>query len=121
MSFPSGITNINNMAPELPVQASEDLLSTPMFNLIHSFGVDLHHAEAYIGKTTRMSRFEKLSTDGGQLDGSGIDPASEVPVRTDIDATMEIYAKSMVTNEQVKICTACFKFSVNTLESLKAA
>lgn len=101
MSFPTGITNINNMAPELPVQASEDLLSTPMFNLIHSFGVDLHHAESYIGKTTRMSRFERLSTDGGQLDGSGIDPASEVPVRTDIDATMEIYAKSIVTNEQV--------------------
>jgi N4-gp56 family major capsid protein len=89
------------MAPELPVQASEDLLSTPMFKLIHSFGVDLHHAESYIGKTTRMSRFERLSTDGGQLDGSGIDPASEVPVRTDIDATMEIYAKSIITNEQV--------------------
>lgn len=103
MSFPTGITNINNMAPELPVQASEDLLSTPMFNLIHSFGVDLHHAEAYIGKTTRMSRFERLSTLGGQLDGSGIDPASEVPVRTDIDATMEIYAKSIVTNEQVAL------------------
>lgn len=101
MSFPTGITNINNFAPELPVQAAEDLLSTPMFNLIHSFGVDLHHAEAYIGKTTRMSRFERLSTEGGQLDGSGLDPASEVPTRTDIDATMEIYAKSIVTNEQV--------------------
>jgi len=101
MSFATGITGIGNMAPELPVQAAEDLLSTPMFNLIHSFGVDLHHAESYIGKTTRMSRFERLSTDGGQLDGSGIDPASEVPVRTDIDATMEIYAKSIVVNEQV--------------------
>lgn len=101
MTFPTGITGINNLAPELPVQASEDLLSTPMFNLIHSFGVDLHHAESYVGKTTRMSRFERLSTDGGQLDGSGIDPASEVPVRTDIDATMEIYGKSIVTNEQV--------------------
>lgn len=101
MSFPTGITNINNMAPELPVQAAEDLLSTPQFNLIHSFGVDLHHAEAYIGKTTRMSRFERLSTEGGQLDGSGIDPASEVPVRSDIDATTEIYAKSIVVNEQV--------------------
>ncbi len=89
------------MAPELPVQASEDLLSTPMFNLIHSFGVDLHHAESYIGQTTRMSRFERLSTDGGQLDGSGLDPASEVPVRTDIDAKMEIYAKSVTTNEQI--------------------
>jgi hypothetical protein len=55
MSFSTGITGIQNMAPELPVQASEDLLSTPMFNLIHSFGVDLHHAESYIGKTTRMS------------------------------------------------------------------
>lgn len=97
----TGITGIQNMAPELPVQASEDLLSTPMFNLIHSFGVDLHHAESYIGKTTRMSRFERLSTEGGQLDGSGIDPASEVPVRTDIDADMQIYAKSIVTNEQV--------------------
>lgn len=101
MSFSTGITNINNMAPELPVQAAEDLLSTPMFNLIHSFGVDLHHAESYVGQTTRMSRFERLSTDGGQLDGSGIDPSSEVPVRTDIDAKMEIYAKSMIVNEQV--------------------
>lgn len=103
MSFPTGITNINNMAPELPAQASEDLLSTQMFNLIHSFGVDLHHAESYIGKTTRMSRFERLSTEGGQLDGSGIDPASEVPIRTDIDATMEIYAKSIIVNEQVNL------------------
>ncbi len=101
MTFPTGITNTYSMAPELPVQAAEDLLSTPMFNLIHSFGVDLHHAESYIGKTTRMSRFERLSTDGGQLDGSGLDPASEVPQRTDIDATMEIYAKSITTNEQV--------------------
>lgn len=101
MSFPAGITNINNLAPEVPVQALEDFLSTPMFNLIHSFGVDMYHAEAYLGKTTRMSRFERLNTEGGQLDGSGIDPASEVPVRTDIDAKMEVYAKSIVVNEQV--------------------
>lgn len=91
------------MAPELPLQFSEDLLSTPMFNLIHSFGADLHYAEAHIGKTTRMSRYERLSTDGGQLDGSGIDPASEVVIRTDIDATTEIYAKSVVINEQVTL------------------
>jgi N4-gp56 family major capsid protein len=101
MTSPSGITNIYNLAPEVPVQALEDFLSTPQFNLIHSFGVDLYHAEAYLGKTTRMSRFERLSTDGGQLDGSGIDPAPEVPIRSDIDAKMEIYAKSIVVNEQV--------------------
>lgn len=102
MSSPTfGITGINNLAPEVPVQALEDFLSTPMFNQIHSFGVDLYHAEAYLGKTTRMSRFERLSTDGGQLDGSGIDPSSEVPVRSDIDAKMEIFAKSIVVNEQV--------------------
>lgn len=99
----NGITNINNMAPELPLQFSEDLLSTPMFYLIHSFGADLHYAEANIGKTTRMSRYERLSTDGGQLDGSGIDPAPEVVVRSDIDATMEIYAKTVVVNEQVTL------------------
>ena len=99
----TGITNINNMAPELPLQFSEDLLSTPQFNLIHSFGADLHFAESNIGKTTRMSRYERLSTDGGQLDGSGIDPAPEVVVRTDIDATMEIYAKTVVINEQVTL------------------
>src|SRR5579863_8823873 len=99
----TGITNIQNMAPELPLQFSEDLLSTPQFNLIHSFGADLHFAEAHIGKTTRMSRYERLSTDGGQLDGSGIDPAPEVVVRTDIDATTEIYAKTVVINEQVTL------------------
>lgn len=101
MSFPTGITSINNMAPEMPVQASEDLLSTPQFNLIHSFGVDLHYADSYVGKNYRMSRFDRLSTEGGQLDGSGIDLASEVPVRTDVDATMEIYSKTITTNEQV--------------------
>ncbi len=98
-----GITNINNMSPELPLQFSEDLLSTPMFNLIHSFGADLHHAEAHYGKNTRMSRYERLSTDGGQLDGSGIDPAPEVVVRSDIDAAMEIFAKTVVINEQVTL------------------
>lgn len=99
----TGITNINNMAPEVPLQWSENLLSTPMFNLIHSFGCDLHFAEAHLGKTTRMSRYERLSTAGGQLDGSGIDPAPEVVLRTDIDATMEIYAKTIVTNEQITL------------------
>ena len=99
----TGITNIQNMAPELPLQFSEDLLSTPMFNLIHSFGADLHYADAHIGKTTRMSRYERLSTAGGQLDGSGIDPSPEVVVRTDVDATTEIYAKTVVINEQVTL------------------
>lgn len=103
MSSTTGITSIFNMAPELPLQFSEDLLSTPMFNLIHSFGCDRHYAESNIGKTTRMSRYERLSTNGGQLDGSGIDPAPEVPVRTDVDATMEIYAKTIVINEQVTL------------------
>lgn len=116
----SSITNIFNLAPEVPVQALEDFLSTPMFNLIHSFGTDLYHTNAYLGKTTRMSRFERLSTDGGQLDGSGVDPASEVPVRTDIDAKTEIYAKSIVVNEQVTK-VACYKSLLNNLEGLKAA
>lgn len=97
----SGITNINNLAPELPLQAVEDFLSTPMFNLIHSFGADLHFAEAHLGRNVRLSRFERLSTNGGQLDGSGIDPAPEVPLRTDIDAKVEIYAKTIAVNEQV--------------------
>jgi N4-gp56 family major capsid protein len=99
----TGITNIFNMSPELPLQWSEDLLSTPMFNLIHSFGADLHTAQAHLGKTTRMSRYERLNTDGGQLDGSGIDPAPEIPVRTDVDATTELYAKTVVVNEQVTL------------------
>ena len=98
-----GITNISNMAPELPLQFSEDLLSTPQFNLINSFGADLHYAEPHVGKTTRMSRYERLSTDGDQLDGSGLDPAPEVVVRSDIDAEMEIYAKTVVVNEQVTL------------------
>ncbi len=103
MSSMTGITNINNMAPELPLQFSEDLLSTPMFNLIHSFGADLHYAEAHIGKNIRMSRYERLSTDGGQLDGSGIDPAPEVVVRSDVDAAVEVFGKTVVINEQVTL------------------
>lgn len=98
----SGITTIQNNSPELPLQASDFFLSTPQFNLIHSFGAQKHYAKAFIGKTTRLSRFDPLSLQGGQLDGSGIDPAPEVPVRTDIDADMEIFAKAMLVNEQVK-------------------
>jgi len=116
----TGITNIMNLAPELPLQFSEDLLSTPMFNLIHSFGADLHFAESHIGRNIRMSRYERLSTNGGQLDGSGIDPAPEVVQRSDVDAKVEIYAKTVVINEQVRKCTACFKPLLNILESLKA-
>jgi N4-gp56 family major capsid protein len=97
----TGITNIFNMAPELPLQVTEDLLSTPQFNLIHSFGADLHYTQAHLGKVTRMMRYERLNTDGGYLDGSGVDPAPEVPVRTDVDAKTEIYAKVIRVNEQV--------------------
>jgi N4-gp56 family major capsid protein len=98
-----GITNIQNMAPELPLQLSEDFLSTPMFNLIHSFGADLHYAQAHLGQNIRLPRYERLSTDGGQLDGSGIDLAPEVVVRTDIDAKVECYSKTVTINEQVSL------------------
>ncbi len=103
MSVATGITNIQNMAPELPLQFSEDFLSTPMFNLIHSFGADLHYADSHIGQNVRMSRYERLSTAGGQLDGSGIDPAPEVVNRTDVDCKVEVYAKTIVINEQVTL------------------
>lgn len=99
----TGITTVGNNSPELPLQASEFFLATPQFNLIHSFGSQKHFAKAFIGKTTRLSRFAPLDLDGGQLDGSGIDPAPEVPVRTDIDADMEIFAKSIIVNEQVDL------------------
>jgi len=103
MTTATGITTINNNSPELPVQASDFFLSTQQFNLIHSFGAQKHYAKAFIGKTTRLSRFSPLSLIGGQLDGSGIDPAPEVPIRTDIDADMEIFAKSIIVNEQVDL------------------
>lgn len=99
----TGIATISNNAPELPVQMAEDFLSTRQFNLIHSFGADEHYADEFMGRTLRMSRYEPLGTDGGQLDGSGIDPAPEIPVRTDVDADVEIYAKSIVYNEQVSL------------------
>jgi len=70
----SGITTVANNSPELPLQASEFFLATRQFNLIHSFGAQKHFAKAFIGKTTRLSRFAPLSLQGGQLDGSGIDP-----------------------------------------------
>lgn len=99
----TGLTSISNLAPELPLQMSDDFLSTPSFNQIHSFGADLHYAEAHMGQNLRMSRFNPLSTDGGELDGSGLDPAPEIPVRTDVDAKVEIFAKSIVYNEQVSL------------------
>ena len=116
----TGMTSPGNFQSELPIQAVEEMLSTPSFNLIHSFAADEHTAMQHASDTSRMSRIERLSTDGGRLDGSGIDPAPEIPVRTDIDAKMEVYAKSVVVNEQVNE-SACYKLLLNTLESLKAA
>lgn len=97
----TGITTPGNLQQELPLQALKDFLSTPQFNLINSFGAEMHYAEGFYSNTTRMSRFAPLSTDGGQLDGTGIDPAPEVPVRTDIDAQMDIFSKNLLINEQV--------------------
>jgi N4-gp56 family major capsid protein len=99
----TGLTTIGNNSPEVPLQASEFFLSTPQFNLIHSFGAQKHYAKAFLGRVHRLSRYAPLDLDGGQLDGSGIDPAPEVPVRTDIDADMEIFAKSIIVNEQVDL------------------
>jgi hypothetical protein len=101
MSVTTGLTTIANNSPEVPLQASEFFLATPQFNLIHSFGAQKHFAKAFIGKTTRLSRFAPLDYAGGQLDGSGVDPSPEIPIRTDIDADMEIFAKSIIVNEQV--------------------
>lgn len=117
----TGMTTPGNFQSELPLQAAEEMLSTPMFNLIHSFAADEQEAKPNMGDTTRMSRMERLSTDGGRMDGSGIDPAPEIPVRTDIDAKTEIYAKSVLVNEQVKTRSACYKSFLNTLEGLRAA
>lgn len=97
------MTTPGNYQSELPLQAVEEMLSTPQFNLIHSFAADLHEAQPHMGDTSRMSRLERLSTDGGRMDGSGVDPAPEIPVRTDVDAKVEIYAKSVVVNEQVDL------------------
>lgn len=99
----NGMTTPGNFQSELPLQAVEDMLSTPQFNLIFSFAADQQEAKSFSSDTSRLSRMEALSTDGGRLDGSGIDPAPEIPVRTDIDAKMEIYAKSVVVNEQVDL------------------
>jgi len=118
MSVSTGITTIQNSSPEVPIQASEFFLSTPQFNLIHSFGAQKHYAKAFLGKTYRMSRFAPLDTEGGQLDGSGIDPAPEVPIRTDVDADMQIYAKAILVNEQVRYFDL-YKFSLIDLETPK--
>ena len=101
MSFSTGIVGIQNMAPSCLCRQPRTfclLLCSILFTPTVLTSIMLNHTS---GKTTRMSRFKRLSTEGGQLDGSGIDPASEVPVRTDIDATMEIYAKSIAVNEQL--------------------
>lgn len=97
----TGITNPGNLQQELPLQAMQEFLSTPQQNLIFSIGSEMHVAEDFNSNTIRMSRFAPLNTDGGLLDGSGIDPAPEIPVRTDIDAKQNIYAKSLLVNEQV--------------------
>lgn len=99
----TGLTTPGNYQPELPLQAVEEMLSTRQPNLIHSFAAKEFVAESMAGDTSRLSRLERLSTDGGRLDGSGIDPAPEVPVRIDVDAQMEIYGKSIVVNEQVDL------------------
>ena len=104
----TGVTNPNNMMPEVPAQMATDWLSTPLFNLINSFGADMHYMQSNVsGPNFVMSRLNPLNTEGGQLDGSGIDPAPEVPVRADVTATMEFFAKCIVVNEQVNE-SACY-------------
>lgn len=96
-----GIITNQSMSPELQLHFSERLLATPTFNLIYSIGCDYHDAENHMGQTTRMRRYERLGLDGGELDGSGLDPAPEVVNFTDVDANMEHFAKVLVVNDQV--------------------
>lgn len=97
----TGIITNQSMTPELQLHYSSRFLSTPRRNLIYSIGVDEHDPENYHGQNTRMRRYERLSTDGGELDGSGLDPAPEIVQFTDVDAKMEHFAKVLVVNDQV--------------------
>lgn len=98
---PQGIITNASMPPELQIHFSEKLLSTPRHNLIYSLGSDYHDAENHAGKVTRMRRYDPLGLDGGQLDGSGFDPAPEIVQFADVDAEMEHFAKVLFVNDQV--------------------
>lgn len=96
-----GIITNQSMPPELQLHFSEKFLATRTFNLIFSLGSDYHDAENHMGQTTRMRRYDPLSLDGGELDGSGLDPAPEIVNFADVDAKMEHFAKVLVINDQV--------------------
>jgi N4-gp56 family major capsid protein len=101
MTVQQGIITNTSMPPELQLHFSQKLLATPYFNLIYSLGSDYHDAENHMGQNTRMRRYDPLSLDGGELDGSGFDPAPEVVNFADVDAKMEHFAKVLVVNDQV--------------------
>ena len=87
MTSTTGITNIQNMAPELPLQFSEDstvllpcsILSTPSERI---YTTQKLISEESLGCLAMSDFLPQVAN----LDGSGIDPAPEIVVRSDIDA-----------------------------------
>ena len=118
----SGITTTGNLGPSILQSLAPAFLYTPTPSMHYRIVCDSASMPAYGGTTLRFLKARALKPPTTQLGNSGIDPAPQIPQRDFIDVQPALFGTSCVINEQVwakKI--ACYKPTVNTLESLNAA
>lgn len=89
----------------IPVQTYYDevLLSTPVPNLIHSFGAINKTLKGNSGNTLRMERFDRLATAPVPLGNSGITPPGQLLSSVFIDAKISFYGSYLKINEQLEV------------------
>lgn len=105
-----------------PVQQSfnEKLLAVPVPYMIHNIAATPVMMPRNGGTTLRQRRYDRLPVANVPLGNSGAPIAPTVPTYVDIDAQISFYGQWIGLNEQVEE-VACYKLSVETLESLREA
>lgn len=98
-----GVTTTSNMPPPVQKAFSELLLSTPQAYYIHSIPVQKRYMPRNAGTTMVMRRNEPLDSALVPLGNSGVDPAAQIPVNTDVEAKISFYGTWIMINEQVTL------------------
>jgi hypothetical protein len=94
------ITTSTDLPAPIVQSLAPGMLSVPTPNFNYIIGADRYSMPRNGGTTLRFLRPRPLSPPIVALGNSGIEPASQVPQRDIIDATVSFYGTSVILNEQ---------------------
>lgn len=97
------INTTTNLPPPILLSLAPAMLSVPTPQFNYAIAADKHSMPRNGGTTMRFLRAVPLTPPIVQLGNSGIEPASQIANREQIDTQMAFYGTSVIVNEQVGI------------------